>query len=106
MSAQVVCAASAVEQLRAAGYEPVSAMQCKAANVSASMVVVLDGLEADEVAALETLLGAEERRSIAVLMGRWNGFAALPLVAACRGIISGFGMAGVEAALRQFEEPG
>lgn len=107
MSARVVCAASADEQLRAAGYETLRPAECTATDVKGGIVVVLDGLEEGEVTSLEEMLGdTAERRSIVVLLGRWDGFAAVPLAAVCRGIISGFGVAGVAAALRQFDEQG
>lgn len=102
MSSAVVCGAAFAEELRRAGFDPVVAAECTAEALEAGVIIVLDSLATEEVAALEPVLaGSVERRCIAVLCGRWDGFAPLPLVAACRGIISGFGAAGIAAAAGQ-----
>lgn len=104
MSTPIVCGAGYVVELQRAGFEPLAVDDCTTATFEAGAVIVLDALTADEIATLEKhLLADGERRCIAVLARKWDGFEPVPLVAACRGIISGFGLAGVAAALREFE---
>lgn len=107
MSTPIVCGAGYVVELRGAGFEPVAVDASTPATVEDGAVIVLDALNVDEIATLEKLLlAAGERRCIAVLARKWDGFEPVPLAAACRGIISGFGVAGVTAALREFEPQG
>lgn len=98
MKPAVVCGANLAVELRAAGYEPVKVDEC-VEGFHGGAVIVLDALTDDEVAALQRLLADSGRESIAVLVRRWDGLEPLPLASQCRGIISGFGMAGVSAAL-------
>lgn len=106
MSTPVVCGTGYAGDLRAAGFEPVTGPECTAATLEAGAVIVLDALTAEETSALEQLLANNKRQCIAVLARKWDGFEAVPIAAACRGIISGFGLAGVTAALREFEPQG
>ncbi len=69
-----------------------------------SAVIWLDELTPSEVRRLQTLLTETMSRPIGVLGARWDGFVAIPLAAHCRGVISGFGLAGLHTALATLRE--
>ena len=106
MTPPIICSAGYADELRAAGYEPVVAAMCSPATFDAGAVIVLDELTPGEVAQFEGLLAASGRTSVAVLVRRWDGFEPLPLANSCRGIISGFGVAGIAAAVRELTPQG
>jgi hypothetical protein len=102
VSPAVVCGEALASDLRKAGHEPLVATQTTVEALTGGAVVVLDDLSEAEAVALQGMLADSARASIAVLLRRWDGFEPLPLAASCRGIISGFGIAGVGAAIEQF----
>ena len=62
-------------------------------------VLVSEGLVPADLAALAAAVTAAGRPVIEVPFARWDGESYSPLSAACRGVISGFGAAGIAAAL-------
>jgi len=63
-------------------------------------VVVSDGFDANQVINLASAVVSVGKPVIEVRAARWDGETPSPLSAACRGVISGFGDAGVVAAVR------
>lgn len=68
-------------------------------------VIVTDGLHADMEAAVAGAVRARAGASIEVRSARWDGETASPVSAACRGVISGFGSAGLLAAVALVASP-
>lgn len=68
------------------------------------VAIWLDGLNAGDVAALEATLTPRGRVDIAVAGTRADGFHDPPLVHLCRGLIAGFGHAGLTAAVRLLDQ--
>ena len=66
-------------------------------------ILVSDGLAESELADVATAVAGRTGRVIEVRAERWDGASFSPLSAACRGVISGFGSAGVAAALALLE---
>lgn len=64
------------------------------------VAVWLEGLTDLEIEALSSALTSRGRIDIAVSSARIDGFTDPPLVPKCRGLIAGFGHAGIAAALR------
>lgn len=62
-------------------------------------ILVTDGLHADTEAAVAGAVRAREGTVIEVRSARWDGETASPVSAACRGVISGFGLRGLEVAV-------
>lgn len=88
---EVVAGSTAAEAVRALG------------KSFSAAVVVSDGLAGEGLVAVAAAVAACGRPVIEVRSGRWDGVEPSPLSAACRGVISGFGMAGVREALRVLE---
>ncbi len=65
----------------------------------AAAVLVSDGLLADDLEQAAEAVRGCGRPVIEVRSERWDGATSSPLSAACRGVISGFGPAGVQAAV-------
>jgi hypothetical protein len=63
-------------------------------------VLLSDAIPPADEDALATVVRAAGRPVIEVRRERWDGETWSPLTAACRGIVSGFGLAGVAAAAR------
>lgn len=63
-------------------------------------VLLSDAIPPAEEPALATAVRAAGRPVIEVRRERWDGETWSPLTAVCRGVISGFGLAGVAAAVR------
>lgn len=61
-------------------------------------VLLSDAIPAADEPALATVVRAAGRPVIEVRRERWDGETWSPLTAVCRGVISGFGLAGVAAA--------
>lgn len=97
--AVVVAAASQLDAIRDVAHDAVAPEGIPAA---VPLVVWLDGLSKDDMAMLEEALPGHPG-SVCVLGAKWDGFEEIPLAAGCRGIISGFGPAGIAAALTLFE---
>jgi len=68
------------------------------------VAVWLDDLQPAEIATLEAALSARGRVDIAVAGTRADGFHDPPLVHLCRGLIAGFGHAGLAAAVRLLDQ--
>ena len=68
--------------------------------------VVIDstGIDDEGQRAVATALREHGLICIEVRRERWDGFSPSPLSAACRGVIAGFGDAGIAAAVRLFAE--
>ncbi len=64
-----------------------------------AFVLCSDGLPRPDADALAVLIRELGRTVIEVRGERWDGASPSPLSAACRGVISGFGLAGVRAAV-------
>jgi hypothetical protein len=62
-------------------------------------IIWLDELTPSEAQVLARTIANAEPRPIAVRGERWDGFEPIPLAGHCRGIISGFGIVGLQAAL-------
>lgn len=62
-------------------------------------VLVSDGLHADTEAAVAAAIRSAPGPVVEVRSLRWDGESPSPVSAACRGVISGFGAAGVAAAV-------
>jgi hypothetical protein len=69
----------------------------------APWVLVLDGLSDAEVGVLEAALGDAQVQPVAVQGPQWDGFVPIPLAGLCRGLVCGFGDAGVVAAIQALE---
>ena len=63
-----------------------------------AFVLCGDGLAEKDALGLAALIRELGRTAIEVRGEPWDGVSASPLSAACRGVISGFGLAGVRAA--------
>ena len=63
-------------------------------------VIWSDGLDADSLEAVAAAVRDRAGACIEVRSDRWDGQTFSPLSAACRGVISGFGERGLEAAVR------
>jgi hypothetical protein len=63
-------------------------------------VIVSDGFDDDTLAGLAAAIRASNTPVIEVRAGPWDGETPSPLSGACRGVISGFGEAGIAAAAR------
>jgi 3-dehydroquinate dehydratase len=63
-------------------------------------VLLSDALADDELAAVANAVRTSGRPVIEVRSASWDGVTHSPLSAACRGIVAGFGLAGVREALR------
>ena len=63
-------------------------------------VLVSDGFDAGQAVSLAAAIADVARLVIEVRSTRWDGETSSPISAACRGVISGFGDAGVAAAVR------
>jgi hypothetical protein len=61
-------------------------------------VLVTDGIPEASLDSIAQAVRASGRPVIEVRSARWDGASASPVSAACRGVISGFGPAGVAAA--------
>lgn len=101
----IIAAATRVETLRSelASAEVLPARSATASTTPA--VIWLDALTPAELDHLEQVLSSDGDSSIAVHGERWDGFTAVPLAAHVRGVIGGFGLAGIETA-RRVIEPG
>ncbi len=62
-------------------------------------VILSDGLAASELARVAHAVAAVRGACIEVRSDRWDGSTPSPLSAACRGVISGFGVGGVVEAV-------
>ena len=62
-------------------------------------VILSDGLAEDALDAVAAAVRDHSAACIEVRLERWDGHTFSPLSAACRGVISGFGMNGVGAAV-------
>lgn len=62
-------------------------------------VIWSDGLDWDSLEAVAAAVRAREGACIEVRSAGWDGETTSPLSAACRGVISGFGVSGLAAAL-------
>jgi hypothetical protein len=62
-------------------------------------VLLSDGIPPGDDVAVATVVRAAGRPVIEVRRERWDGDTWSPLSAACRGVIAGFGLAGVGAAI-------
>ncbi len=71
----------------------------------AAAVLVSDGLSADGLEQAAEAVRTCDRPVIEVRSERWDGATFSPLSAACRGVISGFGPAGVRAAVALARTP-
>lgn len=63
-------------------------------------VIVSDGFGEDALTQLAAAIRGSGTPVIEVRAARWDGEASSPLSGACRGVISGFGDAGIAAAAR------
>lgn len=99
MAITVVAAASQVEQLRRATQGSATVVACDAWQPTDMSVVWVDGLSATELEQLGAVLVSTGMRPVVVLGARWAGFEPVPLAPLARGVISGFGVAGVHAAI-------
>ena len=68
-------------------------------------VLVSDGLPGESLDAVAAAVSASGRSVIEVRTERWDGASHSALSAACRGVISGFGLAGVREAIRALTAP-
>lgn len=62
-------------------------------------VLLSDGLEGEALAQLSAAVRQAGKPVIEVQSQRWDGFTHSPLTGACKGVIAGFGVLGVGAAL-------
>jgi 3-dehydroquinate dehydratase len=67
--------------------------------IAGPAVIVSDGLDAEATEAVAAAVRDHSSPCIEVRSARWDGESFSPLSAACRGVISGFGVAGVAAAV-------
>lgn len=67
------------------------------------VVLLSDGLTASDVAAIADAVRRSSRAVIEVRSERWDGQTESELSAACRGVISGFGLDGIAAAVALLE---
>lgn len=65
----------------------------------APAVVVTDGLDSEDLDSLANAIRDRTSACIEVRMVRWDGETQSPVSGVCRGVISGFGMAGVVRAV-------
>jgi len=63
-------------------------------------VILSDGLAGDGLGSVAAAVAACGRAVIEVRSERWDGTSHSPLSAACRGVVSGFGLAGIREAVR------
>ncbi len=68
-------------------------------------VVMSDGIPDASLAVVAAAVSACGRPAIEVRSERWDGASHSPLSAACRGVISGFGMAGIREAVKALDRP-
>ena len=64
-----------------------------------AVVIVSDGLRPEDIPAVAEAVRASNKRCIEVRSGAWDGATFSPLSAACVGVVSGFGAAGVSRAV-------
>ncbi len=67
-------------------------------GTDAPAVICSDALSGDDLALVAAAVGHRAGQCIEVRSAGWDGEAHSPLAAACRGVISGFGAAGVRRA--------
>jgi hypothetical protein len=72
---------------------------------SGPLVVVSDGLNVDDLKMVASAVTASGRPCIEVRSERWDGESPSPLSAACRGVISGFGVDAARQAAAALESP-
>lgn len=106
MGITIVCGEAALADIRTQSLPGVEVVPVDAYAPGGPAVVWLDGLSADEVAALSGKLATAKPRPIAVLGAKWDGFEPVPLAAHCRGVISGFGLGGLNAAIETLARDG
>lgn len=68
-------------------------------------VLVSDGLEGEAAASIADAVRSHEGQVIEVQFNSWDGISHSPLSAVCRGVVAGFGPAGVAAAIAALSEP-
>lgn len=90
--------------LRIARYRDARDLAAALEGAFAAAVLWSDGLDAEGLVAAAEAVQACGRPVVEVQARRWDGFTHSPLSAACRGVISGFGFAGVVAAERLLAE--
>ena len=100
---KIVAGADAAESLRESFGESLEVVQPGDLPPEGPWLLWLDGLRESEMTTLNKQVEIAQERPIAVLGARWDGFAPIPLAALCRGVISGFGAAGVKAAVAAIE---
>jgi hypothetical protein len=61
-------------------------------------VLVSDGLESEELGLVIQAVPASGKPMVEVRSGQWDGFSPMPLAAVCKGVVTGFGLAGAWAA--------
>ena len=103
MRVTVVAGTDAASDLRESLGEDTDVMMPGDLPPEGPWVLWLDGLRESEITTLNKQVEAAEERPIAVLGARWDGFSPIPLAALCRGVIAGFGAAGVKAAVAAIE---
>ena len=69
------------------------------------LVLVSDGLDVPELATIASAVRESGRPCIEVRSERWDGESPSPLSAACRGVISGFGIEAVRHAAAALDPP-
>jgi len=79
-------------------YDGVSTAVAALRATDAPAVICSDALSGDDLALVAAAVGHRAGQCIEVRSTRWDGEAHSPLAAACRGVISGFGAAGVRRA--------
>jgi 3-dehydroquinate dehydratase len=92
-------AAIAVELAGAVPYSSLEDVTAALTSTDGPAVLVSDGLLEEQLAALAAEIRRLRRQVIEVRAERWDGASFSPLSAACRGVISGFGLDGIGAAL-------
>ncbi len=79
-------------------YRDVSELRAALEDGDGPFVLCSDGLDPVELTAAAALIGELGLSVVEVRSERWDGASPSPLSAACRGVVSGFGPAGVAAA--------
>lgn len=82
----------------------VNAIQPLLASYAAA-IIVSDGFSEAQLAELAAAVRTSGIVAVEVRTARWDGQTPSPLSAACRGVISGFGEAGIAAALGFLNAP-
>jgi 3-dehydroquinate dehydratase len=90
--------------LRIARYRDARDLASALEGSFSAAVLWSDGLSGDDLGIAAEAVRTAGRPVVEVQARRWDGFSHSPLSAACKGVISGFGVAGIVAAAKLLAE--